>query len=318
MLEMVTENEALFGLIAAIAIFATILAVAAPFLQRDKLSGRLKAVTSRREELKAIARREAEKKTEIRHKSRGFMREIVDKLDLRRMLEAPDTREKLLQAGFRSPAALITFLFLRLVMPLVVFGVALLFLLSMDNLQYPTIIKVAMSFSIAGIGFFLPNLFVSSKTKGRQTSISRAFPDTLDLLLICVEAGMSVELAFQRVGSEIGSQSPELAEELGLTTAELSYLPDRRQALENLGKRVGLPGVQSVCTSLIQAERYGTPIAQSLRVLAQENRDMRMAAAEKKAASLPATLTVPMILFFLPVLFLVILGPAGIGISISD
>jgi tight adherence protein C len=142
----------------------------------------------------------------------------------------------------------------------------------------------------------------------------RAFPDALDLLLICVESGMSIEAAFRKVGDEIGSQSVPLAEEFALTTAELSYLSERRQAYENLDKRTNLDGVKSVCVTLQQSERYGTPLASSLRVMAQENRDMRMAEAEKKAAGLPPKLTVPMILFFLPVLFIVILGPAAIRV----
>ncbi len=140
----------------------------------------------------------------------------------------------------------------------------------------------------------------------------KAFPDALDMLLICVESGMSVEMAFAKVGSEIGTASPELAEELQLTTAELAYLQERRQAYENLAKRTGHDGVKAVVMALIQGERYGTPLGDALRVMAKENRDMRMSEAEKKAAALPAKLTVPMILFFLPVLFLVVLGPAYI------
>ena len=145
-----------------------------------------------------------------------------------------------------------------------------------------------------------------------------AFPDALDMLLICVQSGMSVEAAFGKVSREVGAQSIELAEELSLTTAELSYLPERRQAYENLGKRTGLPGVKAVTTALIQAERYGTPVGTALRVMAKENRDMRMQEAEKKAAGLPPKLTVPMIVFFLPVLFLVIMGPAVIQIMKYD
>jgi tight adherence protein C len=160
----------------------------------------------------------------------------------------------------------------------------------------------------------VPGLFVKNQITRRQVSIRRAFPDALDLLLICVESGMSIEAGFKRVSQEIGSQSIPLAEELTLTTAELSYLQDRRQAYENLAKRTNLEGVKSVCMALQQAERYGTPMAQTLRVMAQENRDMRMSEAEKKAAGLPPKLTVPMILFFLPVLFVVILGPAAIQV----
>jgi tight adherence protein C len=160
----------------------------------------------------------------------------------------------------------------------------------------------------------VPYFFLKNRIAKRQLSIKRAFPDALDLLLICVESGMSIEAAFKKVSDQVGSQSVALAEELTLTTAELSYLPDRRQAYDNLGKRTDLESVKSVCMALTQAEKYGTPLASMLRVMAQENRDMRMSEAEKKAAGLPPKLTVPMILFFLPVLFIVILGPAAIKV----
>ena len=175
-------------------------------------------------------------------------------------------------------------------------------------------LKLAISIGAAYFGMHSPNLFLKNKIQRRQLSIKRAFPDALDLLLICVESGMSIEAAFRKVSEEIGSQSVALAEELTLTTAELSYLPDRRQAYENLAQRTGLEGVKAVCLALQQAERYGTPLGTTMRVLAQENRDMRMSEAEKKAAGLPPKLTVPMILFFLPVLFVVILGPAAIRV----
>src|SRR6266849_6341143 len=164
-------------------------------------------------------------------------------------------------------------------------------------------------------GLQAPMLFLKNAIKKRQLSIKRAFPDALDLLLICIESGMSIETAFRKVSTEIGSQSVALSEEFTLTTAELSYLQDRKVAYENLAKRTGLEGVKSVCLALQQSERYGTPLAQSLRVMAQENRDMRMTEAEKKAAALPPKLTVPMILFFLPVLFVVILGPTYIKVA---
>jgi tight adherence protein C len=175
-------------------------------------------------------------------------------------------------------------------------------------------IKIGVCIAAAYVGMQLPLMLLKNKIQRRQLSIKRAFPDTLDLLLICVESGMSIEAAFRKVSDEVGSQSVALAEELTLTTAELSYLPDRRQAYENLAKRTDLEGVKSVCMALQQAERYGTPLATMLRVMAQENRDMRMSEAEKKAAGLPPKLTVPMILFFLPVLFIVILGPAAIKV----
>jgi tight adherence protein C len=194
------------------------------------------------------------------------------------------------------------------------FIVAIFYLFVVLKLGMQPLVKVAIAVGIAFVGFYLPDLFVQNVIDKRMASIMKAFPDGLDLLLICVEAGMSVEAAFNKVATEVGTQSVELAEEFALTTAELSYLPDRRQAYENLAKRCGHPGVKAVCTSLIQAERYGTPLGTALRVMALENREMRMMEAEKKAAALPAKLTVPMIIFFLPVLFAVIIGPAVIKI----
>jgi tight adherence protein C len=182
------------------------------------------------------------------------------------------------------------------------------------QLDQPTLIELGIGIGAAYFGMLSPNLYLKNKITRRQTSIKRAFPDALNLLLICIESGMSVEAAFQKVSDEVGAQSVELAEELTLTTVELSYLPDRRQAYDNLAQRVGLEGVKAVCLALQQAERYGTPLGTTMRVLAQENRDMRMSEAEKKAAALPPKLTVPMILFFLPVLFIVILGPAAIKV----
>jgi tight adherence protein C len=173
---------------------------------------------------------------------------------------------------------------------------------------------VALCLGATYLGMQVPSLFLKNRIQHRQLSIKRAFPDALDLLLICVESGMSIEAGFKRVSGEIGSQSIALAEELTLTTAELSYLQDRRQAYQNLATRTNLEGVKSVCMALQQAERYGTPMGTTLRVMSQENRDMRMSEAEKKAAGLPPKLTVPMILFFLPVLFVVILGPAAIRV----
>jgi tight adherence protein C len=240
----------------------------------------------------------------------GFMKATLDRFKLGNMLESEDSRDRLMRAGLRGQAPLVAFMFFRFVMPGVVFLVALFYLFVVTHFAWPTMMKVTAAFAAALIGYYLPDIFVSNLTTRRQASIMRAFPDSLDLMLICVESGMSIEAAFGRVASEIGQQSVEMAEELGLTTAELSYLADRRQAFENLAKRCGHSGVKAVATALNQAEKYGTPLGQALRVPAQETREQRMMAAEKKAASLPAKLTVPMILFFLPCLFVVIMGPA--------
>src|SRR5689334_6017612 len=206
-------------------------------------------------------------------------------------------------------------MFFRFVMPFIVFTVTLFYMFVVLHLSWPPLQKIGAAFIGALIGFYLPDMFVNNMIQRRQTSIMRAFPDALDLMLICVESGMSIESSFTRVAGEIGTQSPELAEELALTTAELSYLPDRRQAFDNLARRCGHNGVKAVATALNQAEKYGTPLGAALRVTATENREMRMQEAERKAASLPAKLTVPMIIFFLPCLFIVIMGPAIITIK---
>jgi tight adherence protein C len=250
----------------------------------------------------------------LRTAPKGFMQEIVDRFNLRSVFDSEDVRDKLKTAGLRGQAPLVTYMFFRVAMPAIIAVLALIYLFVIADYEYPALVKIGLAVGAAYAGFYLPNMFVENLVQRRQTSIKNSFPDALDMLLICVQSGMSVEAAFGKVSNEVGSQSLELAEELSLTTAELSYLQERRQAYENLGKRTGIPGIKAVATALIQAERYGTPVGQALRVMARENRDMRMAEAEKKAAALPPKLTVPMIIFFLPVLFVVILGPAIIQV----
>lgn len=317
-IDLLFDRELVVSVLAAVAVFATILTLAYPLLATDKLAARLKSVATRREELRRIQREALNKKGQntgqLRSTPVGFMKQTVEKLNLRNILESPNTKEKLSRAGYRGQAAIYAFMFFRFVMPFIVFFGTIVYLFLLSNYNLPPIGKVGIAFGGAFVGFYLPDLYVQNVIDKRMSSIMKAFPDALDLMLICVESGMSVEAAFNKVASEIGSQSVELAEEFALTTAELSYLPDRRQAYENLGKRCAHPGVRAVCTSLIQAERYGTPLGTALRVMALENREMRMMEAEKKAASLPAKLTVPMIVFFLPALFIVILGPASIKI----
>ncbi|MEX0839153.1 MAG: type II secretion system F family protein [Parvibaculum sp.] len=303
--------ENIVMLLTAVAAFATIVTLTGPMLAGDRLGTRMKYVSTEREAMRAKSRENlAQEKTRLRQTSKGFIKEVVERFARGNVLENAAIKNKLRQAGFRGPGPMYTFVFFRFVMPPILFVLTLLYLIFVNDFGLPPMARFAASCGAAFAGFYLPSLFVENIIARRQDSIRKAFPDALDLLLICVESGMSIEAAFQKVAAEIGDQSVELAEELGLTTAELSYLQERRQAYENLAARTGLPGVKAVATSLIQAERYGTPLGQSLRVMAQENRDMRMSEAEKKAAGLPPKLTVPMILFFLPVLFGVILGPA--------
>ncbi len=310
------DKDFLVMVFVGILAFATVLTLGIPYLEGNGLNERLKSVAARREELRAKHHAALNsKRASLRVEPVSYMKATLDRFKLGNMLESENTREKLSSAGYRGQAPVITFMFFRFVMPFVLFAVVLFYLFVVLHLGWSPLQKVGAAFVGALIGFYAPDMFVNNMIARRQQSIMRAFPDALDLMLICVESGMSIESAFTRVAGEIGSQSAELAEELALTTAELSYLPDRRQAFDNLAKRCGHSGVKAVATALNQAEKYGTPLGQALRVTATENREMRMQEAERKAASLPAKLTVPMIIFFLPCLFVVIMGPAIITIK---
>jgi tight adherence protein C len=314
LLDILFDKSFLVTLAVGILAFATVATLATPMLEKSGLDDRLKSVARRREELRARHHATLNaKRGSLRVEPSTWMKGVLDKFKLGTSLESENSREKLAMAGYRGQAPLIAFMFFRFVMPFVVFIVALIYLFLLTHFQWTFMMKVAAAVAGALFGYYLPDLFVSNMIQRRQASIMQAFPDALDLMLICVESGMSIESAFTRVASEIGVQSAELAEELALTTAELSYLPDRRQAFDNLAKRCGHDGVKAVAIALNQAEKYGTPMGQALRVTATENREMRFQAAEKKAAALPAKLTVPMILFFLPCLFVVIGGPAAMN-----
>ena len=316
LLEKLSDPRFLATLLAAIAAGATVLTLAMPLLLGDTLAKRMSAVAIEREK---IRQREREKlargeKVSLRTSPKQYMQTAVERFNLTKWVGQEEARGKLVQAGYRGQGPYVAYLFFRMVTPLVMLVFSAIYVFLVLHLQQPTFIKIGICIAATYLGMQLPYIFLKNKIQRRKVSIGRAFPDAQDLLLICVESGMSIEAAFRRVSQEIGTQSIALAEEVTLLTAELSYLPDRRQAYENLAKRVDLDSVRSMCLALQQAERYGTPLAQTLRVLAQENRDMRMAEAEKKAAALPPKLTVPMIVFFLPVLFVVILGPAAIRV----
>ncbi len=309
------DKDFLAMLFVGILAFATVVTLGVPLLERNGLDDRLKSVARRREELRARHHAALNaKRGSLRIEPSTMMKATLDRFKLGNMLEGENSREKLAMAGYRGQAPLVTFMFFRFVMPFIVFAVTLFYLFVIMHLHWSPLQKIGAAFVGALIGFYVPDMFVNNMIARRQQSIMGAFPDALDLMLICVESGMSIESGFTRGAGEIGTQSAELAEELALTTAELSYLPDRRQAFDNLAKRCGHAGVKAVATALNQAEKYGTPLGQALRVTATENREMRMQEAERKAASLPAKLTVPMIIFFLPCLFIVILGPAIIQI----
>ena len=307
----------LASLLAALAVGATVLTLAGPLIQPDKLKSRMKSVAIEREKLRQRERARLNSKEEIhlRNTPKAMVQRIVDRFNLRKHLEDGTLKDRLRMAGFRGDAPLYMFLFMQIALPPIVFLVALFYFFVLGVYSdRPAVLRFAIALGCGLVGFFAPKIFLSNRIQKRQIAFQRVFPDSLDLMLICVEAGMSIEQAMRKVSEEVGARSVTVAEEFALTTAELSYLQERRVAYENFAKRTGLSGVKDVTTALIQAERYGTPLAHALRVMAQENRDMRMAEAEKKAAALPPKLTVPMIVFFLPVLFVVILGPAVIRV----
>ncbi len=311
------QVESIFTILIALAAFATVVTVASPFFESDKLKSRMKGVVEERDRLKSAQRAllsGGESKLRDRAKP-GLYKQLVEVLNLKKIFESEGTKDSLRQAGFRSEKHLVTFLAARAIVPLVVSILTFAYTSTVFADKVSPNMRIVATVIALIFGFYVPSIGLKNLINRRQASIKKAWSDALDLLLICVESGMALEPAFMRVAKEIGSQSVPLAEEMTLTIAELSYLQDRRKALENLAKRTGLETVRAVVTSLIQSERYGTPLGTALRVLAQENRDSRMSEAERKAAALPPKLTVPMILFFLPVIFVVVLGPSIILVT---
>lgn len=315
MLKHLIEPRTILTIVIAFAAFASVLGIMSTLSERDPLKARMKAVNEERTKLRLqIRQQQTVSDGRLRERaSTGPTRQIVDTLKLRKVFEADASRQLLRQAGFRSERHLLVYLLLRFVTPLAVAFLAFAYATTLWGDSLTPSMRLAVAAVAVMAGNYIPFLFVKNLVARRQESIRRAWPDCLDLMLICVESGMAVEPAMQRVSQEIGSVSVALAEELTLTTAELSILPDRRKAFENLALRTGLPQVKAVVTSLIQSERYGTPVGTALRVLAQENRDLRMAEVERKAAALPPKLTVPMMIFFMPVIFVIIGAPAIIS-----
>lgn len=315
MLESLPDPTLLITAASGLAVLLALVGIMLPYIRPDPMASRLKAVGDRRRELRARQVEVQQRRSKLRRTESNVLRRLTDGLKLRERLAGDGLRLRLMQAGWRSPNAVPIYLSARLAGPFLFGGIAALLLFGSNAYAFRTPTKVLFIAAAALFAFFLPVILAANATQKRQSAVMRSFPDSLDLLLICVESGLSLEAAFGRVAQEMGQSAPEIAEEFELTTAELAYMTDRRQALENLYLRVGLPSVKAVCTTMIQAEKYGTPLARALKVAAEESREARMAAAEKKASALPAQLTVPMILFFLPVLFVVILGPAIIGLT---
>ena len=305
--------ETLFVAAASTVAFLVVLAIWYGLLESDPLDRRVRMLTDRRNELRGQLT-QTNRRRARQQESLGLMRQVVGALKLLQTKQTVRLHERLQQAGLRSRDAVVVFRFFKIAGPIAFGALAfvLVYLLEFGHLESgPRLIACAAA---VAAGFFGPDLYISNRTTKRHQALQKALPDGLDLLVICAESGLALDAALDRVANEIGGASPELGEELALTAVELGFLPDRRQALLNLNRRTNLPAVRGVVNTLIQTEKYGTPLSQSLRVLAHEYRDQRMLAAEEKAARLPATLTVPMIVFILPVLFIVLIGPAIISV----
>jgi tight adherence protein C len=306
----------LIAAMSAISGFLSVVLVTWPYLMPDTLGARMKQVKDERE---AIRRRERSKlmgdAPSLRTRPKKIFKDILDRLNLWEEINNTGMVKKLRMAGYRGQGPIVTFVAAQVIIPGVIFIATALFAFVIPKqADYPFFAKLSAVMATTLIGYYLPGLYVRNTVNKRQKAIRRSWPDALDLLLICVESGMGLESALAKVADEIVAQCPELAQEFALMTAELSYLPERHKAYENLAERTGLDAVKALVVALSQSEKYGTSLGQSLRVLAQETRDQRMSLAEKKAHALPPKLTVPMILFFLPVLFAIIMTPALIQV----
>lgn len=307
-----TADGVLVIIVASVA-FLTVWAVWYALLEKHPMERRARVVAARRAELRGrMLRDKGPRKRQ--QESLGMMRQVVNTLKLMQSQQSSKLQDRLAQAGLRSRDAIIVFLFFKVAMPVLLGALTFLAVYLLEVGDLPPVARLGAVLGGGVLGFFVPELYVSNLTSKRQIALGRALPDALDLLVICARSGLSLDAALDRVANELGGASPELAEELSLTSVELGFLPDRRQALLNLNRRTNLPSIRGVMNTLLQTEKYGTPLSQSLRVLANEFRDQRLLKAEEKAARLPATLTVPMIVFILPVLFVVLIGPAIISV----
>lgn len=305
--------EDLIVLMAGLTATASLAAVWAALLHRDPATRRARALAAQREALRSGML--SVRKREERIKTMTFMRQVVDRLQLLRTAQTEKTALKLARAGWRSKDAVVRYLFLRIALPFA-FGVgSLVVLYGLNIYNLDSTMKLLASMLAVMAGAYLPDVMVKNAALKRQDKLRKGLPDGLDLMVICAEAGLSLDATLKRVADELAEASPELSDELGLTSLELGFLPERKKALNNLAERTNMPAIRGMVNTLMQAERYGTPLAHSLRVLSAESRTERVLKAEEKAARLPAMLTVPMIIFILPPLFVVLLGPAALDIA---
>ena len=299
---------------AAATCIVTLAAVWQALVVRDPLTPRLKALAARRQALRSELLRPERRGRGILLKD-GFIHRTVHRFNLRRSAQAVKAQIKLERAGFRGRDALVLYLFCKLSLPLLAAAAALISLYLLQALPLKEPLRMMVSFGLVLLGLAAPDIYLKNAADKRRAAMQKGLPDALDLMVICAEAGLSLDAALTRVGREMVSAAPELADELGLTAVELAFLPERQKALDNFNQRTNLAAIRGVVNTLQQTEKYGTPLAQSLRVLAAEFRDQRLMKAEEKAARLPAILTVPMIVFILPALFVVVLGPAIISVA---
>ncbi len=291
--------------------FLTVLAVWYSLIARDPMRGRVKTLVAQRHAMKQGLTAPRRRNNTV--PAMGFMRNVTTKLNLMRSKQAEDIEFKLSQAGWRGKDALVVYLFFKVCLPIILGALAASLLYLTEIYDGPAMMRITLTMTAIVAGVFGPEVYVRNVISKRRKAIQKGLPDALDLLVICTEAGLGLDAALNRVSGEIAPNSPELADELTLTALELGFLPERKKALDNLNARTDLAAIRGVVNTLVQTEKYGTPLASSLRVLGAEFRGERMLRAEAKAAKLPATLTVPMILFILPTLFIVLLGPAGIN-----
>lgn len=300
--------EDLIIVMAALSVLVSFAAVWSSLLHRDPSQKRAKLLAEQREALRGGML--APRRRRERLNSASFMRQVVDRLQLMKSSQAGSISTKLMRAGWRSKDAVVRYLFFKLALPLGLGGFAILVFFVFDSYALSPLMKALACIAVVGIGAYLPDTIIKNAAQKRQEAIRKALPDGLDLMVICSEAGLSLDATLTRVSQEMATSAPELADEFSLTGLELGFLPERKAALDNLAERTDLQMLRSLVNTLIQAERYGTPLSQSLRVMSSESREERLLKAEEKAARLPAMLTVPMIVFILPPLFVVLLGPA--------
>ena len=303
-------------IMAAVTAFLVVFAVYSAALSRDPMRGRVKALQDRRDALKAGLMTPQRRRSPVKKvDSVDAMRQVVSKLQLLQSEQTRKVSQMLVQAGWRSKDAVVVYMFFKMVLPILIAIVMVILLFGMNMFADKPMMRMMVGLGSILFAFLGPDIYVKNAISKRVTEIRKALPDALDLLVICAEAGLTLDAALNRVSREMAHTCAELADEFSLTAIELGFLPDRRHALQNLTDRVQLDAMRGVVTTLIQTEKYGTPLAMSLRVLSAEFRNERMMKAEEKAARLPATMTVPLILFILPTLFIVLLGPAACKVA---